>query len=116
MGVLGGDDPVDLGVATDNLVGWVNHDNFVELVGGVLTNPVRVENAEVTTSTSNTLFSNVLVSLGLLELGDTHVSWLTVNATLADHALATTTTDTASVDDVALCSLVAQLAGLVGTG
>merc|ERR1712166_1498283 len=65
---------------SDNLVGWVNHDNFVELVGGILTNPVRVEDAEVTTPTANTLFGNVLVGLGLLELGDTHVSWLTVNA------------------------------------
>ena len=84
MGVLGGDDPVDLGVTADNLVGWVNHNNFVELVGGVLTNPVRVEDTEVATSATNTLFGNVLVGLGLLKLGDTHVSWLTVNATLAD--------------------------------
>ena len=114
--VLGGDDPVDLWVLSDGLVGWVNHDNFVELVGGVLTNPVRVENAEVGASAANSLLGNVLVGLLLLELTDTVVSWLTVNATLADHALATTTTDTASVDDVALCSLVAQLAGLVGTG
>ena len=114
--VLGGDDPVDFWVSSDGLVGWVNEDNFVELVGGVLTNPVRVENAEVGASAANSLLSNVLVGLFLLELTDTVVSWLTVNATLGDHSLTATTADTASVDNVALGSLVAQSAGLIGTG
>ena len=114
--VLGRDDPVDLWVASDSLVGWVNHDDLVELVGGVLTNPVGVQDSQVTAPAGNTLLGDVLVGQFLLELTDTVVAWLTVDAALADHAFAATTADTASVDDVALGSLVAESAGLIGTG
>jgi len=116
VSVLGGDDPVDLGVLADGLVVGVNHDNLVELVGSVLGNPVGVEDAQVGGDAADALLSNVLVGLLLLELADTVVTGLTVNAALADHSFAATTADTDSVDDVALRALVSKSAGLVGTG
>jgi len=38
--------PVDLSVTSDSLVHWVHHDDFVELVDGVLGHPVAVEYAQ----------------------------------------------------------------------
>ena len=62
---FGRGNPVDTGVTADSLVGWVNHDDFVELEGGVLTNPVRVKNAHV-----GALASEVLEGTTDLELLD----------------------------------------------
>ena len=113
VGVLSRDDPVDAWVSTDGLVRWVDHDDFVELEGGVLSHPVRVENAQVGALASNTLLSNRLVSSLLLELADTLVAGLSVNATLLHVALASTSADTDSVDDVALLGLVSKSASLL---
>ena len=114
--VLGGHDPVELWVSSNSLVGWVHQDDFVELVGGILTNPVGVQDTEVGASAADALLSDVLVGQFLLELADTVVAWLTVDAALGDLSFAATTANAASVDDVALGSLVAESAGLVGTG
>ena len=51
-------DPVDAWVSTDSLVIWVNKDDFVEFESGILSNPVRVEDSQVSASASNTLFTN----------------------------------------------------------
>ena len=116
VAVLAGADPVDAGVTSDGLVVGVNHDDLVELVGGILTNPVGVEDAEVGATTADTLLSDVLVGLLLLELADTVVDGLTENDTLADVSLAATTEDTGAVDHEALLGLVTQSACLVGAG
>jgi len=44
--VLGGDDPVDGGVASDSLVVSVDHNNFVIFECGVLGDPVRIEDGK----------------------------------------------------------------------
>ena len=116
VSLLGGDDPVDAWVSSDGLVGWIDKDDFVELEGGVLTNPVGVENTEVGALASNSLLSNRLVSDGLLQLADTHVSWLSVDASLGDVSLTATSADTGSVDDESLLSLVSELACLLWSG
>jgi hypothetical protein len=48
-------DPVDARIAADGLVGGVHKDDLVELVGRVLGNPVRVENAKATALAASTL-------------------------------------------------------------
>ena len=48
-------DPVDARIAADGLVGGVHKDDLVELVGRVLGNPVRVEDAETAALPANTL-------------------------------------------------------------
>merc|ERR1712147_474333 len=45
--VFFGDDPVDSWVLLDGVVCWINHDDFEELVGGVLSYPVGVEDSQV---------------------------------------------------------------------
>ena len=114
--VLVGGDPVDSGVSSDGLVEGINKDNLVELEGSVLTNPVRVEDSEVSATSANTLLSNSSVGSGGLELVDTLVDGLAVNNTLGDGSLAATTSDSNSVDNVALLGLVSELSGLIGTG
>jgi hypothetical protein len=48
-------DPVDLRVAADGLVERVDHDDLEVLVGRVLTDPVRAEDAEALDAASDAL-------------------------------------------------------------
>src|SRR4051812_2272850 len=52
--VHGVDDPVDAGIAADGLVLGVDEDDFEVLVGRVLVDPVRVEDAEVSGAATDT--------------------------------------------------------------
>ena len=74
--VDGLDDPVDAGIATDGLVGGVDEDDFIVLVGRVLVDPVRVEDAEVGTAAADTLLGSGLEGALVLELVHTLVGGL----------------------------------------
>ena len=91
----------------------VNEDNFEELEGGILTNPVGVEDAKVGALSSNAHLGDGLVGLFFLELTDAVVDGLTVNDTLADVSLTTTTSNASSVDNVTLGSLVTETVSLL---
>lgn len=106
-------DPVHAGITTDGLVAGVDKDDFKVLVDGVLVNPVAVQDTEIGAATTNTLFSDGLEVTGGLELVHTMAGWLTHDGSLADLALATTTTDTDAVDDTSLLGLVSETTGLV---
>jgi hypothetical protein len=77
--VDGGDDPVDAGIAADGLVLGVDKDDLVVLVGRVLVDPVRVEDAQVGAAATNTLLSGALEGALVLELVDTLVGGLAYN-------------------------------------
>jgi hypothetical protein len=70
------DDPVDAGITTDGLVLGVNEDDLVVLVGGVLVDPVGVQDAEVGAAAADTLLSSGLEGALVLELVDTLVGGL----------------------------------------
>lgn len=74
--VNGLDDPVDAGIFADGLVLRVNEDDLVVLVGGVLVDPVRVEDAEIGTATTDTLLGSGLEGSLVLQLIDTLVGGL----------------------------------------
>ena len=114
--VLGRDDPVDSGVASDGTVGGIDHDDFKELEGGILSAPVGREDAEVGALTSDTLLGVGSVGSLLLQLADTVVNGLSVNASLVDGALSSSSADSNTIDNITLGSLVAELSGLVGSG
>ena len=103
------DDPVDAGIAADGLVLRVDEDDLEVLVGGVLVDPVGVEDAEVGAAATDTLLGSGTEGALVLELVDTLVGWLAVGGTLWRRSLATTTANTDAVDHVALLSLVALL-------
>jgi hypothetical protein len=70
------DDPVDARVAADGLVLGVDKDDLVVLVGRVLVDPVRVENAQVGAAAADTLLGGRLERALVLELVDTLVGGL----------------------------------------
>ena len=137
-------DPVDAGITADGLVLGIDKDNLVVLVGGVLVDPVGVQDAQVSSAAANTLLSGGLESTLVLELVDTVVGGLacshnralakknsfnslrspgnllstgkirTVSGTLGDRAFAATAADTGTVDNVTLLGLVTETTGLVG--
>lgn len=75
--VNGGDDPVDAGVDADGLVLGVDEDDLVVLVGGVLVDPVRVQDAQVGAAATDTLLGGGLQGALVLQLVDTLVGGLT---------------------------------------
>jgi hypothetical protein len=70
------DDPVDTSIATDGFVLRVDEDDFEVLVGGVLVDPVGVENTQVGATTSDTLLSSRLEGPLILKLVHTLVGRL----------------------------------------
>ena len=74
--VDGVDDPVDAGVLADDLVLRVDEDDLVVLVGRVLVDPVRVEDAQVGTAAADTLLRGGLEGPLVLELVHTMVGGL----------------------------------------
>ena len=70
------DDPVDAGITADGLVGGVDEDDLVVLVGGILVDPVRVENAQVGAAAADTLLGGGLEGSLVLELVHTLVGGL----------------------------------------
>jgi len=107
------DNPADARIAADSLVGRIDQDNLKVLVGRVLVDPVRVENAQVTALASNTLFSGGLERTLVLELVNSVAAGLTKGGTLGNWLFATTTADTDTVDDVSLLGLVSKTTSLV---
>lgn len=75
--VDGGNNPVDAGILADGLVLRVDEDNLEVLVGGVLVDPVGVEDAEVGTAATDTLLGDRAERALELELVDTLVGGLT---------------------------------------
>lgn len=80
-------DPVDAGVPADGLVLGIDQDDLVVLVGGVVVDPVGVEDAEVSAATTDTLLGGGLQSTLVLELIDTHVGGLACTPGLASTFL-----------------------------
>jgi hypothetical protein len=74
--VDGGDDPVDAGIAADGLVLGVDEDDLEVLVGGVLVDPVRVQDAQVSTAAADTLLSGRLEGALVLQLVNSLVGGL----------------------------------------
>lgn len=70
------DDPVDAGVAADGLVLGVHENDLVVLVGRVLVDPVRVQDAQVSAAAADTLLGSRLERALVLELVDTLVGGL----------------------------------------
>jgi len=114
--VNGVDDPVDPGVVADLGVGRVSEDDLVVLHGGVLVDPVGVEDAEVRELAPDLLLGDGLEVALELELVDTLVLGLTEDCSFRVLPLAASPADSDADDDVSLLGLVTEAVGLVGTG
>jgi hypothetical protein len=69
-------DPVDAGITADGLVLGVHENDLEVLVGGVLVDPVGVQDTQVGATTADTLLSGSTESTLVLELVDSHVGGL----------------------------------------
>ena len=67
------DDPVDARITTDGLVLGVHEDDLVVLVGGILVDPVRVQDSQVGAATADSFFGGGLERALILELVHTLV-------------------------------------------
>ena len=95
---------------------WVNKDDLEELLGGILTNPVGVEDSKVSATSTNSLLSDRSMGSGGLLLVDTLMDWLTVNGTLVDCSLSSSSSDLDSVDHVTLLLLETEGSCLIESG
>ena len=80
------DNPTDPRITTNGLVLGVNENDFEVLVGGILVDPVRVEDAEIGAATTDSLFSGGAEGALVLELVHTLVGGFAWNflSTLVD--------------------------------
>jgi len=108
------DDPVDLRITADSFVLGIDKDDFKILVGGVLVDPVGVENTQICAAAANTLLSGRLEGTLVLELVHTLVGGLAIGGSLGDRPLAASTADADAVDNVSLLGLVSETTRLVG--
>merc|ERR1719268_374522 len=109
--------PVDLGISPDSRVVGVDHDDLKVLVGGVLSDPVGVEDPETLESPPDSLLSDRLeIPLRLLLLHSTRSLWLTIGTALGDRPLPSSPPHGDPVDDESLLGLVAQPPGFVRSG
>ena len=106
-------DPVDARITSDGLMRRINEDDFVVLEGGILVDPVGVEDTEVGATATDTLLGNALEVARWLKLIDSLGGRLSANLSLSDLALATTTANPHSVNDETLLGLVSETASLV---
>ena len=126
-------DPVDSSILADSLVLWVNENDFEVLVSGILVDPVRIEDTEICAAAADSFFGGGAEGALVLELVHTLVGgfacgviisitvqpatsdviFCTVGSTLWHRLLATTSSDTDSVNDIALFCFVSKTTSLV---
>ena len=109
-------DPVELGVVADRSVLWVHEDDLEVLVGGVLVDPVRVQDSQAAALSSHLLLGSGLSVPLWFQGSDTLVNRLSVHDTLGDWLLSSSSSDSRPVDDDSLLGLVSQTPGLVWPG
>jgi len=105
--------PTDARVFANDLVLRIDKDDFKVFVRRILVDPVRVENSEIGAPTTNSLFSSRLERSLVFELIDTLICWLAVCGTLWHWSLATTSSDTDTVDHIALLGLVTEATSFI---
>jgi hypothetical protein len=109
-------DPVHVGVSSDDLVVWIDHDDFVVLVGGIFSGPVTVDNSKVSDGFTRSFFSDGLNSSLKFKLVNSLVDWFTVGGTLWRESLSATSSNSDSVDYVTLLGFVAHKSGFFWPG
>jgi len=109
-------DPVDLRVTTDSGVRGVDHDNLKELEGTILSNGIRVEDAEVHATSTSAHLSDGAEVVGAGHAQDPLIAGLAPDDSTVCRTTAATTTDADTINDIALLGLVAEHTSLVGAG
>jgi len=108
-------DPVDSGVLPDGSVGWVHQNDLKKFEGGVLIDPVGIQNSKIGCTPSNSFFSNGFqVSFGF-ELVNTLAFWLSVHNSFTDGSLSSSSSHSHPENHISLLGFVAQSTCLIWT-
>jgi hypothetical protein len=107
--------PVNTGIVTNLEMRRIHKDDFIVLHGSILVHPVRIENTKVGKLASNLFFCDGLKVSLEFELVDTLILGLTKDHTAVIGALASSTTDSNTDNDVSLFGLVSEAVCLFGT-
>jgi len=92
----------------------IHENDFIKLVRGILSNPVRVKNSEATAYLpTDTFLRNTSQTAGRFLLTNTLVLRLPVYDSLRYTFLSVTASNSDPVDDIALLCLVAESAGFI---
>jgi len=109
-------DPLDLGVSANSGVSWVDHDDFVVFVSGIVSDPVRVQHAKRSDLPANALLGDGLEGSLEFHLVDSVVSRLAISAAFGDGLLAGSAANANAVDHETLLRAITQTSGLFNTG
>ena len=108
--------PVDRRIVADRVVARVHQNHLVVLVRRVLVHPVAVQHTQVLAHTAHTALSDRTQIARVLQSVDTLVLGLSVHNTLGIGSLASSTTNSHTVHNVALLRLHSQTTRLIGAG
>lgn len=123
-------DPVDPWISPNGFVLRVNKDDLKVFVGRILVDPIRIEDSKIGTTTTNPFFGGRLEGSLIFQLVDTLVGRFacyppsatnlasgiqdhTISCPFRDRSLATTSSDTDTIDDISLFGFITQSASLV---
>ncbi len=105
--------PVDSSVSSDCFVAGVDKHYFEEFEGSVLACPVWAEHSHVSAFSANSFLGDGSDGSVGLELVDTLVYGLSVDASLSCWLLSASSSDPDSIDDISLFGFVSQFSCLV---
>ena len=108
--------PVDSWVISDGIMSRVNQKDFEEFEGGVLSNPVRVEDSKGREFLSDSFLSNRLIVLLVLKSGNTDGLEFSADDSFGSRSLSVTSSDLDSVDNITLLGFVSESSGLLNSG
>jgi len=108
--------PVDPRIIPDLSMGRIYKNNLIIFHGGILVDPVRVQNTKVGIHASHLLLSNGLKIPLKLKVVDTLMLGLTKDHTTVILTLAASTTNSDANYNISLLRLVSETVGLVRTG
>lgn len=98
--------PVDSGIISDSSVSWVDHQDFKEFEGRVLSNPIRVKDSETGEFSSDSFLSNGLIVLLIFKTSNSDGLEFSTDDSLWSRSFSVTSSDLDSVDNEALFGLV----------
>ena len=101
-------DPLGARIPSDRLLEWINDDNLKELVCGIFSSPVRIQDPWSPTVAPSFLLSNKLKASGKLQLVNTMMDRLAIGCTLRNSAFAATMMNTNLIYGITLLGLVSQ--------
>jgi len=116
MLLLGLADPLDPGITANGGVRGIDHDDFVVLVSGILSDPVRIQNAKRSDFSTDAFLSDRLKRALEFHLVDTVMGWLAISAALGNGLLARSASDANAVDHESLLGAISQTPSLLNAG